>query len=430
MNTIVAETDLIPDLKHRESCRLCQSGNLELVLPIRPSPIADAYVPKEKINEEQVLYPLDLYLCLDCGHLQHLDIVNPEILFRNYIYVTSSSLGLVEHYRQYADETVNKYQVPPGSLVVEIGSNDGSLLKFFKEEHQMQVLGIDPARRIAKEATERGIPTLPEFFSSNLAEKIRKEHGPAKIITANNVFAHADDLADIVKGIRLLLSDDGFFVFEVSYLLDIVDQFLFDTVYHEHVSYHSVLPLKKFFESIGMQLFEINRISSKGGSIRGVAQRIPEGKRDVQPIIGELLQIEEDRGLNKPEIFKKYSHAIEERKNVLNKFLDGAINEGKIIAGYGASTTVTTLMNHFLLSKKIEFLVDDNTEKHNTYSPASHIPVLPSDIIYEKKPDYIVILAWQYAEPIMKKHKRYVEEGGSFIVPLPEFVLVSKSNMN
>jgi len=430
MNATVAEAGLMPDFKHRDTCRLCQSGDLELVLPIRPSPIADAYVPKDKLDEEQALYPLDLYLCLDCGHLQHLDIVNPEILFRNYIYVTSSSLGLVEHYRQYADEIVKKYQVPPGSLVVEIGSNDGSLLKFFKEEHQMQVLGVDPASRIAKEATDRGIPTLPEFFTSSIAENIRKEHGAAKIVTANNVFAHADDLADIVKGIRLLLSDDGFFVFEVSYLLDIVDQFLFDTVYHEHVSYHSVLPLKKFFESIGMQLFEINRISSKGGSIRGVAQRIPEGKRDVQPIIGELSTIEVDRGLNKSEIFKKYSHAIEERKDVLNKFLDEAINEGKIIAGYGASTTVTTLMNHFLLTEKIKFLVDDNTEKHNTYSPASHIPVLPSDIIYEKKPDYIVILAWQYAEPIMKKHKRYIEGGGQFIIPLPEFVLINEHTLD
>lgn len=413
-----------PDLTHRENCRLCESGELELVLPIRPSPIADAYVTADKLNEPQELYPLDLYLCLDCGHLQHLDIVNPEILFRDYIYVTSSSLGLVEHYRQYASEIINKFKTEPGSLVVEIGSNDGSLLKFFKEEHQMQVLGIDPARKIAREATDRGIPTLPEFFTSEIAGNIREEHGPAKIVTANNVFAHADNLADIVKGIRLLLADDGIFVFEVSYLVDIIDKFLFDTVYHEHVSYHSILPLKRFFESLGMQLFDINRIKSKGGSIRGFAQRLPEGTRKVATTVDELAILEETRGINKPAAFKKYYSDIEHRKNVLNDFLDSVLKEGKTIAGYGASTTVTTLMNHFLLSDKLDFLVDDNPLKQNTYSPASHIPVLASDVIYGKRPDYILILAWQYAEPIIKKHGKYIDGGGKFIIPLPEFIVI------
>lgn len=411
-------------LTRRDRCRLCDSKHLELALPIAASPIADAYVPAERLNEQQGTYPLDLYLCTECGHVQNIDVVNPEILFRDYIYVTSSSMGLVEHYRRYADEVVSQFGTKPNALALEIGSNDGSLLSFFKAKG-LKVLGVDPARRIAEEATARGVPTLPEFFGSKLAQTLRKEHGPASIIAANNVFAHADNLADIVRGIRIMLADDGVFIFEVSYLPDIVDRFLFDTVYHEHVSYHSIIPLAKFFEKLGMQLFDVQRISSKGGSIRGFAQRAPEGRHAVTSRVKELIAEENHRGFHQPAIYREYGAAIAARKAAVTKVLDEARAQGKTVAGYGASTTVTTLMWHFDLAQKLEFLVDDNPLKHGLFAPKCHLPVLPSEELYTRRPDYVLILAWNFAEPIMKRHQRYVDEGGTFVIPLPELKVVS-----
>lgn len=406
-------------LHHRDRCRLCDSPNLELAVPIKASPIGDAYVSAARLGQSQDLYPLDLYLCVNCGHVQNLDVVNPEVLFRDYIYTTSSSSGLVEHFRQYAADIVARHEVRPGSLVVDIGSNDGSLLKFFKAQG-MRVLGVDPARDIAKKATEAGIETLPKFFSFKLASAIRRDHGEAKVFCANNVFAHADDLADLVRGIREVLADDGIFVFEVSYLVDIVDNYVFDTVYHEHVSYHSVGALAKFFARMGMQLIDVQRNNSKGGSIRGFAQRLPEGKRPVQPIVGELIALEQSRGFNHLPLYQDYATRIDQRKAALARFLDREVANGKMIAGYGASTTTTTLMWHFDLTRKLTFVVDDNPVKYGMYCPGCHIPVVPSEELYVRRPDYVVILAWQYASGIMKKHERFMKDGGQFIVPLTE----------
>ena len=407
----------------RHWCRLCNSKALELALPIAPSPIADAYIPASRLGIPQELYPLDLYLCKDCGHIQNIDIVNPELLFRDYLYTTSSSSGLVAHFKKYAADIVVGFAVEPGSLIVEIGSNDGSLLRSFKE-YGLQVLGIDPALTIAERATASGIETLPDFFTASLASKIREERGHATIIAANNVFAHSDNLADIVRGVRNLLADDGVFVFEVSYLVDIVDEYLFDTVYHEHLSYHSIGPLDLFLERLGMQLFDVQRISSKGGSIRGFAQRSPIGKRTKQAAIGQMIEAERQRGFYQIGLYQAYSKRISERRDALNHFLEERLCEGKLIWGYGASTTATTLIWDFCLTRKLGCILDDNPAKHGLYSPASHIPVIPSEEIYIRRPDYIVILAWQYATPIIQRHQKYLEEGGCFVVPLPELHII------
>jgi hypothetical protein len=406
-------------LHHRDSCRLCGSSNVELAVPIKASPIGDAFIPAVRLGQAQDIYPLDLYLCAECGHVQNLDVVNPEVLFRDYIYNTSGSNALVEHFRQYALDVLARYEVRPGSLVVEIGSNDGSLLKFFKARG-LRVLGVDPAREIARKATEAGVETLPEFFSSKLASAIRKAHGGASIVCANNVFAHSDELADVARGIREVLADDGVFVFEVSYLVDIVDKYVFDTVYHEHVSYHSVGALATFFKRMGLQLIDVQRNNSKGGSIRGFAQRAPEGKRPVQPVVGELTALEKSRGFGQLPLYQEYSRRIEQRKAALTTFVDRALADGKLIAGYGASTTTTTLLWHFELQRKLAFVADDNPVKYGMYCPGCHIPVVPSDELYVRRPDYVVILAWQYAPAIMKRHERFMKDGGKFLVPLPD----------
>jgi SAM-dependent methyltransferase len=412
------------DLRHRETCRLCGSRRLELAVPLNPSPIADAYIPASRLGQPQALYPLDLYLCRDCGHVQNLDIVNPELLFRDYLFTTGSSAGLVAHFRQYAADVMRSQRIKPGGLVVEIGSNDGTLLKFFKNEHGMRVLGIDPAREIARQATKSGVETLPEFFNAALASRIRKEYGGASVFCANNVFAHADDLEDIVRGVRDVLADDGVFVFEATYLVDFIDNLLFDTVYHEHVSYHSIEPLSRMFERLGLELIDVQRIPTKGGSIRGYAQRKPEGRRIAKPVVAGMITAERERGFDRVDLYRKYSACIDQRKAALREFIDVEMARGSLIAGYGASTTTTTLMWHFDLTRKLAFVADDNPKKHGLYCPGCHVPVVPSDEIYVRRPDVVVILAWQYAEPIIKRHQKYLDQGGRFVMPLTDLRVV------
>ncbi len=407
---------------HKDNCRLCGGVRLDPVLPILPSPVGDAFLDKAQLHEQDC-YPLTTYLCLDCGHLQNLDVVDPDVLFRNYTYRTSASLGLVEHFRQYAAAVWRDIGLRQNDLVVEIGSNDGSLLKAFKALGA-RVVGIDPARDIAAAATAEGVPTVPNFFTSAIAARIRGDHGGAALFCANNVFAHADGMADIVNGIHDLLADDGVFVFEVSYVPDIIDNFVFDTIYHEHVSHHALTPLEAFFQNHDMTLFDAQRIASKGGSIRGFAQRLSIGKRARTPGLTALFAEEERRGITKPQIYREFFQAIEARKTAVLELLKKEKAKGATIAGYGASTTTTTLLYHFELWPLISFIVDDNPIKYGTFSPGAHIPVFPSSELYARKPDIVVILAWTYAGPIIKRHQKFLEEGGRFLIPLPEMKLI------
>jgi len=391
-------------------------------MPIKPSPIADAFVGPDKKDEDQPLIPLDLYQCQDCGHVQNLDIVNPDLLFRDYIFCTSGSAGLVKHFRHYAENVTKDFHLSSNSLVLEIGSNDGTLLRFFKEKG-MRVQGVDPALDIAGQATKSGVPTVPDFFTSELATKIRQDQGPAKLIVANNVFAHADQLADVTKGIASMLDRDGIFVFEVSYLLDMIDNFVFDTVYHEHLSYHSLDPFTRFFNKHGLHLFDVQRNLSKGGSLRGFVQK-SGGPQAERPVITEMTDEEARRGLHGPEIFKNYEQKILSRKKAVLEFVDQVRGQGMSVVGYGASTTVATLMYHFELSDKLDYLIDDNSKKHGLYSPGCHLEVKPSSVLYEEKPDVVIILAWQYANPIIARHARFLKTGAKIVVPLPELKII------
>lgn len=408
---------------HKTTCRLCGSTSLDHVLPILPSAIGDAFVPADRLSEPQDLYPLDCYLCLDCGHLQNLDIVDPDILFRDYTYRTSVSMGLVEHFKRYAQSVVSDLGVPKGSLVAEMGSNDGSLLKAFKNEG-MRVQGIDPARNIAAAATADGIPTIPDFFTSRLAAQIKAEQGQAALFCANNVFAHIDNMADVVDGIRLLLADDGAFVFEVSYIVDMIDNMVFDTIYHEHVSHHALIPLETFLNKHDMSLFHVERTATKGGSIRAFAQPKSTGRRPKSEQLSHLIAEEVRRGITKPQIYRDWFDAIENRKRKVLAYLDKVRADGGTIAAYGASTTTTTLLYHFQLESRIKFIADDNPLKQGRFSPGAHIPVLPSSALATEKPDVVVILAWIYSDPIIKRNEAYLASGGKFLVPLPEVKIV------
>ncbi len=407
----------------RNTCRLCNSDKLELVLNLTPVPPGDKCVAPEPHAEVQKTYPLDLYFCESCGLLQLLFVVDPKVLYSDYTYETSISLGLVEHFEEYAEEVLQNLKPKQGNLVVDIGSNDGTFLKFFQKKG-MHVLGIEPGLNIAEKATQSGVETLSMFFNSELARKLKKERGSATIISANNVFANIDNLVEMVEGIHELLDSNGVFVFETGYMPDLIQKNLLDNIYHEHLSYFSVIPLAKFFESQGMELFDVQKIPTKGGSLRGFVQ-LNGGPHKKSPSVSKAINSELNLKLNQSETFKAYAKIINAmKKELLNLLLD-IKSHGKTIAGYGASVGSTTLIYHFNLGDFLDFLVDDNPAKHNLVSPGLHIPVLPSNVIYEKKPDYVLILAWRYVEPIMQKHQSYLEQGGHFILPLPKIKIIS-----
>lgn len=412
----------------RDTCRLCGGNNLENVLSLTPTALCDAYVSSERVNEVQEVYPLDLFLCHDCGYVHLPYVVDPEIIYRDYIYVTTSSMGLSDHFQRYTEEVFRRLRPPGNSLVIDIGSNDGTLLKFLKRRG-MRVLGVEPANKIAQEATKSGVKTLPDFFTTKLADKIKNDYGPATVVTINNLFANIDDLEGFTEGACKLLAPDGVLIIESSYLGDMIQNMIFDFIYHEHLSYFSVKPLVAFFRRFNMELIDIEHVPTKGGSLRYYFQ-LNDGSRLVSLSVAEMIAYEEKLGLDRVETFKTFSDEIDNVKSQLISQLRDLKAYGKTIAGYGGSATSTTLIYHFGLNEMMDYIVDENLAKQNTYSPGYHIPVLSSEVLYEKKPDYVLILAWRYAEPIMQKHQAFIEQGGHFIVPLPKIEVIYTYSKN
>lgn len=403
----------------RQTCRLCDSKHVECVFEFEPSALAEWYYPPERADEAATAYPMDLFLCRACGHVQLLDVIDPVLLFSCYQYTSASSPGLAAHFERYACAVTDKLALKPGDLVVDVGSNDGTLLRQFKARN-MRVVGIDPAKDLARRATAAGIPTINAFLDLAAAKQLRQEHGPVQLCTANNVFAHNDELGAMAAAIDSMLAADGAFVFEVSYLLDTVEGLVFDFVYHEHLCYHSVKPMDTFLRRHGLHLFDVDRVPSKGGSIRGFAQRLG-GPRPVSPRVAALVAGEEAAGLYDPATYQRFKNRIDAVRDQTVKFLQQARSRGATIAGYGASATVTTLMHHFKIGNLIDFLVDDNPLRHGTVSPGFRVPVYSPDAIYTRRPEIVMVLAWRFADAIVKKHVAYLQQGGDFVVPLPSF---------
>jgi SAM-dependent methyltransferase len=405
--------------RRRTTCRLCGSSALELVMQLTPTPPANAFVPKEKLGLAQETFPLDLHLCRDCAHAQLIDVVDPEILFRNYVYVSGTSPVFVEHFRRYAADMEARFLPRDrAGFVADIGSNDGTLLKQFQALGH-RVLGVDPATAIAKQAAEAGVPTLDRFFDPALAEEIRRAQGPADLIAANNVFAHADDLAGIAEGVRALLAPQGVFAFEVSYLGAVIEHLLFDTIYHEHLAYHAVGPLRRFLSAHGLKLIDVARVDTHGGSIRGMAAPADSGHA-VAASVAAMIADEKAAGLDRPETFRAFAGAVAKRRDEFLALVRRLKAEGRRFAGYGAPAKATTLMYHFGVGREVvEFVVDDSKWKQGLFTPGLHVPVLAADALYDRKPDEAVILAWNFAGTIMSKHARFRSGGGHFIVPLP-----------
>lgn len=409
------------------TCRLCTSQELELVVPLAPTPVAEKYVSKEELHIPQPTYPLDLYLCRNCGHVQLLDVVDPEFLFDNYTYMSSNTKLLVEHFDETAEQTISRFHITPNSLVADIGSNDGSLLRCF-QKRGMRVIGVDPAKEIARKATEAGIPTIPEFFKLALAEKVKSEHGPASVVCAFNVFAHADDLAGMAESIRALLGPNGIFVFEASYLLDIIERVLLGTIFHEHLSHHSIKPIAVFLRRHGLELIDVQRNMIQGGSVVGTVQLIG-GPHTVAPSVRAILDLEAQVGLDQPETFKAFAGKLQRLKTELGGMMIDLKRQGKSLWGYGAARSGTTLIAQMGLGSVISYIVDDSGDKQNKYNPGDHIPILPSKALCEQKPDYVFILAWIHAQRIIENNRVYLEQGGHFIVCFPEIQIISAATL-
>ena len=398
---------------------MCGEGSLTKAMSLTPTPPGNDFLTKEELGRDEPVYPLDLYFCEACHHIQLGHVVDPKILYqKNYSYVSATSAYFVNHLKHYAKDMVERFDLKPGDLAVDIGSNDGTCLSFFKDKG-MKVVGVDPATEIAGKATENGIDTIADFFGYRLAIELRKKYGTAKYITSHNACAHIDNLFDVVKGVEHWLDVDGVFVLEVGYFVDVYSNTWFDTVYHEHVDYHTVAPFEKLFNRVGMELISVERISPQGGSIRVMAQK--KGgiiKRDDS--VDELIALEAKLGLNKAETLHKLNHKISQVRDKLHNLIHSLKADGKSIAGFGAPTKATTLMAHFGLDATVlDFIVDDNPLKQGLFTPITHIPVLSADALYKMKPDYVLILAWNFAEPIMQMHKKYSEQVGQFILPMP-----------
>lgn len=397
----------------RENCRLCLSRNMEKAVEYVPTPPGDIYPSKDEVGKEQKTYPLDLYLCNDCGSIQLRDVINPKILYGKYIYQTAVSLGLSNHFKQAAQGIIDYVKPDKDDLVVDIGSNDGTFLKAFKDKG-FKVLGIDPAHLAVKSANSAGIPTIEAFFNLETAKKIVRDYGKAKIITANNVFANIDDLSAFMANIKELMLAEGFFIFETGYVLDLVKNKLIDVIYHEHLSYFAVKPLDTFFKRLGLQLAHAEHIGTKGGSIRCFVQ-FPSGKKSVNDSINTIRALEEEEKIFDAKTYDQFSSFIKNTRVRLVNLLKSLKEQNKTIAGFGASVGVTTLLYLFGLDQYLDYLLDDNPVRFGLFSPGQHIPVYSSKILYERKPDYVLILAWRYEEVIRNKHKQYEDNGGSWI---------------
>lgn len=397
-------------------CRACGSSNLVDLLPFGDTPLADRLLSEDELNDGDQLVPLTLVICEDCSLVQILETVDPEVLFYSeYPYFSSVSPSLQEHFKQSAEHLLQTRPLGEDSLVIEAASNDGYLLRYF-HQNGIPVLGIDPAEAPVKKSREMGIETLNTFFTSKLAGELVRSGKKADVFLANNVLAHIPDLNGFVEGIATILKDDGVAVIENHYVVDLIDHCEFDTIYHQHVCYYSVTAWRNLFKSHGLHLNRVKRTSIHGGSLRIFVEK----KEAVDDSVLDLLQMEKERMVDKPAYYLQFTDRVTQLKTELRKILDQVKSEGKSIAGYGAAAKACTLMAYCEIDQDdLDFVSDLNPYKHGKYMAGNRLIIRPPEAVLEEQPDYLLILAWNFAEEIMKQLSAYAQRGGKFIVPVP-----------
>jgi SAM-dependent methyltransferase len=406
---------MVSDFRVVDSCRVCASGQLWEFLSLGDTPLANAFV-RPSASEPERRFPLALVRCAACGHVQLTVVVRADILFRDYAYASSASSPMIDHFRAMAQDLVSRYSAN-GMLAVEIGSNDGILLRPLASAGARAV-GVEPASNLAAVANAAGLATWNEFFTEAIAGRLSSELGRARLVIANNVLAHIDDLDDLCRGLDALLDDEGVFVAEVPYLAELLERVEYDTVYHEHLSYFAVGPLRTLFDRRGLDLFEVERQTVHGGSLRIHVGR--PGRHRHRSGLASALAEEEKRGINDRSPYLEFARQVTESREALRSMITRLHRDGKRVAGYGAAAKGNTLLNVCDLgADEIEFVVDSTTYKQGLVTPGTHIPIGPERWILERRPDYALLLAWNHADAIVAKNKEYARRGGRFIHPVP-----------
>jgi SAM-dependent methyltransferase len=401
-------------------CRFCGNELKHTLVDLGMSPLCESFLSFEQLNQMEAFYPLHVQVCDRCFLVQLEAYVSPEHIFSEYAYFSSYANTWLQHCKNYTDNIVERFNLNDQSFVIELASNDGYLLQYFVEKN-IPVLGIEPATNIAKIAVEKGVPTLNEFFGKECALRLVQQGKQADLIAANNVLAHVPDLNDFVAGIKVLLRSQGIFTGEIQHLMKLMAANQFDTIYHEHFCYHTFTTLEKIFAAHEMTLFDVEELPTHGGSLRIYARHSDDESKPVSDRAIELRSREQEAGFGSIERYTSFDKQVRETKRKLLEFLIKVKREGKVVAGYGAPGKGNTLLNYCgIRTDFLDYTVDRNPYKHGKFLPGTHIPIYAPNKIQETKPDYVLILAWNFKEEIMEQMSFIRDWDGQFVVPIPE----------